>query len=76
MNDRVIERYNTLKSEYEAGQKMLQELEAKRTQVVQTMTRIEGAMMVLRELIEGDSAEAAPSNGAAVSVEHAAVMES
>jgi hypothetical protein len=44
-------RLQGLTQEYEAGQKMIAELEAKRAAVSQTLLRIEGAIQVLRELI-------------------------
>lgn len=50
MNDRIAQRLATLVAEYEAGQRVLAELEAKQKQVQQTMLRIEGAIEVLKEL--------------------------
>lgn len=65
MSDRLTQRYNTLQAELDAGKKMLEDLEARRAQVLQTMTRIEGAMMVLRELIEEEKTGVeTPVNGA------------
>ncbi len=52
MRTQLEARLSTLKEEYEAGQKMLAELEAKRAQLTQTLLRIEGAMQVLQELRE------------------------
>jgi len=62
MKNTIEERMNTLKSEYESGQKMLAELEARRANLTQTLLRIEGAMQVLKELQESDPkpAEDAP----------------
>ena len=62
MNKRPAERLAELQREYEAGQKMLAELDTKRQNLTQTMLRIEGAMQVLRELVEGEGGE--PSGSA------------
>jgi len=52
MNNALQKRLNTLKSEYESGQRMLAELDARRAQLTQTMLRIEGAMQLLNEVLE------------------------
>ncbi len=52
MKDVLERRLDTLKAEYEAGQKMLAELDAKRAQPTETLLRIEGAMQVIQELRE------------------------
>ncbi|WP_309897330.1 hypothetical protein [Archangium sp.] len=52
MKEVLERRLDTLKAEYEAGQKMLAELDAKRAQLTQTLLRIEGAMQVIQELRE------------------------
>ena len=52
MKNQLQQRLESLRAEYEAGQKMLADLEERRTQITQTMLRIEGAMQVLREMIE------------------------
>lgn len=51
MKEQLEKRLADLRAEHEAGQKMLAELENKRTSLVQTMLRIEGAMQVLQELL-------------------------
>ncbi|MFY1671334.1 hypothetical protein ACN27G_15400 [Plantactinospora sp. WMMB334] len=43
-----------LETELRAGQQMLAELEAKRTDVQQTLLRITGAVQVLKELLAED----------------------
>jgi predicted nuclease with TOPRIM domain len=58
MREKLEERLNVLKSEYEAGQKMLAELEEKRANITQTMLRIQGAMQVLQEMIDQESSPA------------------
>ncbi|MFY0523801.1 hypothetical protein ACN28I_11715 [Archangium gephyra] len=62
MKNSLRNRLNTLKSEYESGQRLLTELEARRAQLTQTMLRIEGAMQLLNEVLEQ---EPAPTHEAA-----------
>ena len=59
MKAELEKRLATLKSEYETGQKMLTELEQKRSQLEATMLRISGAIQVIEELlaIESDKTE-------------------
>lgn len=57
MSDKLNQRLASLTAEYEAGQKMLAELDAKRQTLTHTLLRIEGAMQVLQELIESDGAK-------------------
>lgn len=64
MKDSVQSRLKQLQSEYEAGQKMLAELDARRQNLTTTLLRIEGAMQVLRELIEQSGAEPPDDGGA------------
>jgi hypothetical protein len=58
MNGRLEERLGELQKEYESGQKMLAELDAKRQALTSTLLRIEGAMQVLRELLPDAGDEA------------------
>ena len=62
-------RLQALKTEFETGQKMLADLEAKQATLQQTLLRISGAIQVLEELLgEGTAAEdtgAAPPEGPA-----------
>lgn len=48
-------RLTDLQREYDAGQKMLADLDAKRQTLTATLLRIEGAMQVLRELVEQEA---------------------
>ncbi|MBD2112587.1 MULTISPECIES: hypothetical protein [Cyanophyceae] len=61
MQEKLQQRLQSLKSEYEAGQKVLTELEAKQTNVRDTLLRISGAIQVLEETLsevnESDLAE-------------------
>ncbi len=52
MDDKLQQRLEALKNEYEAGQKMLAELDVKRQALTSTLLRIEGAMQVLREMLQ------------------------
>ncbi len=65
MIDPIIERLKALESEYEAGQKMLAELDARRSNLTSTLLRIDGAIAVLKELA-GDAAAASGSSPAPV----------
>ncbi|RKH68269.1 hypothetical protein [Corallococcus llansteffanensis] len=61
MNRFFEERLRTLEAEYEKGQKLLAELDTKRTSLTQTLLRIDGARQVMRELMaESSAGTAAP----------------
>jgi predicted nuclease with TOPRIM domain len=63
MHEQIEERREALKAEFEAGQKMLGELEARQAQLRETMLRISGAIQVLDELLgAGASASAQPAD--------------
>ncbi|MGE5658482.1 MAG: hypothetical protein ACM37W_17915 [Actinomycetota bacterium] len=49
MKEQLRRRLETLKSEFEAGQKMLADLEAQQLRVKETVWRISGAIQVLEE---------------------------
>ena len=49
MREQLEQRLRELKLEFESGQKMLAELEAKQGGIRETMLRISGAMQVLEE---------------------------
>ena len=51
MKERLQKRLQDMQTEYEAGQKMLAELDAKRTNLRETLLRISGAMQILQEEI-------------------------
>ena len=61
MKDQLEQRLNELKSEFEAGQQMLAELEAKQANLRETLLRISGAIQVLEEMLDG--ADQPSSNG-------------
>ncbi len=56
MTRKLQERLERLKNEYASGQTVLAELEAKQSQVKQTLLRISGAIQVLEELM-GEEAD-------------------
>ena len=49
MRDQLEHRLKTLKTELEAGEKMLADLDAKRANLRETLLRISGAIQVLEE---------------------------
>lgn len=59
MQAKLQQRLISLKVEYEAGQKMLAELEAKQSSLRETLLRISGAIQVLEETLA--EAETTPS---------------
>lgn len=66
MSDPIADRLRTLEAEYDAGKKMLAELDARRAALTTTLLRIEGAIQVLKELgggAERDETEPAGPNG-------------
>jgi prefoldin subunit 5 len=66
MRDQMEQRLAELKGEYEAGQKMLSDLEQKKMALEQTMLRISGAIQVLEEMLAADSSVPAGDVRAAV----------
>jgi len=61
MREQLEKRLDELKAEYDQGEKMLSDLDARREQVRQTLLRISGAVQVLEELLkEEDVAEKPP----------------
>lgn len=60
MQERLEQRVRELKAEFEAGQKMLADLEAKQANIRNTMMRISGAIQVLEEEL---AKERGSSNG-------------
>ena len=63
MRDQLEHRLKTLKTELEAGEKMLADLDARRANLRETLLRISGAIQVLEELL---AAEQSPERGDAV----------
>lgn len=57
MREQLQKRLAELKSEFEAGQKMLAELEKKRSDLETTLLRISGAIQVVEELLAQNGKE-------------------
>ncbi len=51
MKEQIEQRLKELKTEFESGQKMLADLEAKQANLRDTLLRISGAIQVLEELL-------------------------
>lgn len=66
MREQLSQRLEVLRSEFEAGQKMLAELEAKQAHLKSSLLRISGAIQVLEELLS----HAPPENQPQSIVEH------
>lgn len=56
MKEQLEKRITELRSEFEAGQKMLDDMETKRRELEATMLRISGAIQVLEELLAQNGA--------------------
>lgn len=59
MNDQLNRRLKELKCEFESGQKLLAELEAKQANTRATLLRISGAIQVLEEVLSQSKKESA-----------------
>lgn len=57
MNQHIEQRLADLRQEYESGQKVLAELQQKQDQVRATLMRISGAIQVLEELLQAETAQ-------------------
>jgi predicted nuclease with TOPRIM domain len=57
MKEKLQQRLQNLKSEFEDGQKILAELEAKQANLRETLLRISGAIQVLEEVLNETSEE-------------------
>lgn len=58
MRQQLEQRLAALKAEFEAGQKMLTELEAKKSELQATLLRISGAIQVIEEMLAQDAQNA------------------
>ena len=56
MSERISQRLQELRQEFESGQKMLADLEAKKADLQQTLLRISGAIQVLEEMLAAEEA--------------------
>lgn len=62
MKEKMEAKLVELKTEFEAGQKMLEEIDIKRTNLGQTILRISGAIQALQELIPEETEEVNSEN--------------
>jgi predicted nucleic acid-binding Zn-ribbon protein len=62
MKQQLEQRLQSLKSEFDAGQKMLADLEAKQVNLRETLLRISGAIQVLEEELNNASEVADDNN--------------
>lgn len=60
MKEQIEARINELKGQLEEGNKMIGELEAKRTNLMYTLLRINGAIQVLEELVQKEDSTELP----------------
>ena len=58
MREQLEKRLDELKTEYDQGEKMISDLDARREQVRQTLLRISGAVQILEELLKEEGAVA------------------
>jgi hypothetical protein len=63
VREQIEQRLTALRGEHETGVRMMAELEARRTELQQTLLRIGGAMQVLEELLDAGAGE--PEDGRA-----------
>ncbi len=66
MREKLERRLKQLRSEFDAGQKMLDELTTKQASVRETMLRISGAIQVLEEELAGANEPAVASETPAI----------
>jgi ABC-type transporter Mla subunit MlaD len=62
MREQMEQRLQELRSEFESGQKLLAELDAKQTHLRSSLLRISGAMQVLEELLSQEASVHQPSD--------------
>lgn len=55
MKERMEQRLEELRSEFESGQTLLADLETRQTQVKSSLLRISGAIQVLEEMLNQES---------------------
>lgn len=72
MKDQLEKRLRELQSEFDSGQQMAAELDAKQANVRQTLLRISGAIQVLEELLKDEKAGNIETECAANEAGHAA----
>ena len=63
MKERLEQRLTALKAEFETGQRMLAELDAKQAHLKESMLRISGAIQVLEEELAEEPQASSAQNG-------------
>lgn len=63
MKEELTRRLEKLKNEFDSGQKMLVDLEARQAELHKTLLRISGAIQVLEELLGQEGKSAADISG-------------
>jgi hypothetical protein len=66
MRERLTARLQTLRDEYQSGQRMLADLDARREDLHQTLLRISGAIQVVEELLTAAEPGGSPAGAAAL----------
>lgn len=61
MREQLEERLKALEAEFQSGQKVLAELQARQLEVRGTLLRISGAIQVLRELLPKPDSDGPPA---------------
>ena len=64
MREQLVQRLQELRSEFESGQKLMAELDARQAHLRSSLLRISGAMQVLEELLSQGASEIQPSDTA------------
>lgn len=64
MRERLEQRLEELKAEFECGQKVLADLDERRANVRDTLLRISGAVQSLEEILRGEAEDNADVRGA------------
>ena len=65
MKEQLVQRLKELKTEFESGQKMLADLEARKVELEKTLLRISGAIQVLEEELTKHNSQQTGTNSAA-----------
>ena len=68
MKEQLQKRLTELKSEFEAGQKMMTELESKQSNLRDTLLRISGAIQILEEEINRENETLEPAQETPVEI--------
>ena len=70
MREQLEQRLSALKAEFQAGQKMLVDLEARQAELRNTLLRISGAIQVLEEMLASPPEQDGDGQPASMSSSH------